>query len=52
MPTVTIKWIKINLKVLDTINDNRSIIGSTEVARKNGSKAFAFAPDAVFVVAK
>jgi hypothetical protein len=32
MPTDTIKWIEINLKVLDTINDNRSIIGSTEVA--------------------
>ncbi len=31
MPTDTIKWIEINLKVLDTINDNRSIIGSTEV---------------------
>jgi hypothetical protein len=32
MPTDTIKWIEINLKVLDTINDNRSIIGSTEEA--------------------
>ncbi len=31
MSTDTIKWIEINLKVLDTINDNRSIIGSTEV---------------------
>ncbi len=31
MPTDTIKWIEINLKVLNTINDNRSIIGSTEV---------------------
>jgi hypothetical protein len=31
MPTDTIKWIEINLKVLDTVNDNRSIIGSTEV---------------------
>jgi hypothetical protein len=31
MPTDTFKWIEINLKVLDTINDNRSIIGSTEV---------------------
>ncbi len=31
MPTDTIKWIEINLKVLDTINDNRSIIGSTEI---------------------
>jgi hypothetical protein len=31
MLTDTIKWIEINLKVLDTINDNRSIIGSTEV---------------------
>ena len=30
MPTDIIKWIEINLKVLDTINDNRSIIGSTE----------------------
>jgi hypothetical protein len=30
MPTDTIKWIEINLKVLDTINDNISIIGSTE----------------------
>ncbi len=30
MPTDTIKWIKINLKVLDTFNDNRSIIGYTE----------------------
>ncbi len=34
MPTDIIEWIEINLKVLDTINDNRSIIGSTEV-RKN-----------------
>ncbi len=31
MPTDTIKWIEINWQVLDTINDNRSIIGSTEV---------------------
>jgi hypothetical protein len=31
MPTDTIKWIEINWKVLNTINDNRSIIGSTEV---------------------
>ncbi len=31
MMTDTIKWIEINWKVLDTINDNRSIIGSTEV---------------------
>jgi hypothetical protein len=31
MPTDRIKWIEINWKVLDTINDNRSIIGSTEV---------------------
>ncbi len=31
MPADTIKWIEINLKVLDTINVNRSIIGSTEV---------------------
>jgi hypothetical protein len=30
MPTDTVKWIKINWKVLDIINDNRSIIGSTE----------------------
>ncbi len=30
MPTDIIKWIEINLKVLDRINDNRSIIGSTE----------------------
>jgi hypothetical protein len=30
MLTDTIKWIEINWKVLDTINDNRSIIGSTE----------------------
>jgi hypothetical protein len=30
MPTDTIKWIEINLKILDTINDNRSIIGYTE----------------------
>ncbi len=33
MPTDTIKWIEMNLKVLDTINDNRSIIGSTEEHR-------------------
>jgi hypothetical protein len=26
----TIKWIEINWKVLDTINDNRSTFGSTE----------------------
>ena len=32
MLTDIIKCFKINLKVLDTINDNRSIIGSTEVA--------------------
>jgi hypothetical protein len=32
MPTDTIKWIEINWKVLNTINDNRSIIGSTEDA--------------------
>ncbi len=31
MLTDTIKWIEINWKVLNTINDNRSIIGSTEV---------------------
>jgi hypothetical protein len=31
MSTDTIKWIEINWKVLDTINDNRSIIGSIEV---------------------
>ena len=31
MQTDTIKWFEINWKVLDTINDNRSIIGSTEV---------------------
>jgi hypothetical protein len=31
MTTDTIKWIEIDWKVLDTINDNRSIIGSTEV---------------------
>ncbi len=36
MPTDTIKWIEINWKVLDTINDNRSIIGSTEVAIADG----------------
>ncbi len=36
MPTDTIKWIEINWKVLDSINDNRSIIGSTEVG--NGSE--------------
>jgi hypothetical protein len=29
--TIKIKWIEINWKVLDTINDNRSIIWSTEV---------------------
>ncbi len=34
MPTDTIKWIEINWKVLDTINDNRSIIGSTEVVQE------------------
>ncbi len=34
MPTDTIKWIKINWKVLATIHDNRSIIGSTEVDSK------------------
>ncbi len=33
MLTDTIKWIEINWKVLDTNNDNRSIIGSTEVGR-------------------
>jgi hypothetical protein len=31
MPTDIIKWIEINWKVLIIINDNRSIIGSTEV---------------------
>ncbi len=36
MPTDTIKWIEINWKVLDTINDNRSIIGSTEGGDGNG----------------
>ncbi len=30
MPTDIIEKIEINLKVLDTVNDNRSIIGSTE----------------------
>jgi hypothetical protein len=35
MPTDIIKWIEINLKVLDTINDNRSIIGSTEEGEKS-----------------
>ncbi len=30
MPTDIIKWIEINWKVLDTINENRSTIGSTE----------------------
>jgi hypothetical protein len=34
MPTDTIKWIEINWKVLDTINDNRSIIGSTEALER------------------
>jgi hypothetical protein len=34
MPTDTNKWIEINWKVLDTINDNRSIIGSTEGENK------------------
>jgi hypothetical protein len=33
MPTDTIKGIEINLKVLNTNNDNRSIIGSTEVVK-------------------
>jgi hypothetical protein len=38
MSTDTIIWIEINLKVLDTINDNRLIIGSTEVAKAKGTK--------------
>ncbi len=38
MLTDTIKWIKINLKVLDTINDNRSIIGSTEEGGRRNDK--------------
>jgi hypothetical protein len=33
MSTDTIKWIEINWKVLNTIKDNRSIIGSTEVVK-------------------
>ncbi len=32
MTTDTIRWIEINWKVLNTINDNRSIIGSTEAS--------------------
>ncbi len=43
MPTDTIKWIKINWKVLDTINDNRSIIGSTEA----DNRRFSSEPDMV-----
>jgi hypothetical protein len=30
----TIRWIEIDWKVLDTINDNRSTFGSTEVVGK------------------
>jgi hypothetical protein len=33
MLTDTIKWIEIDWKVLDTINDNRSIIGSIEITQ-------------------
>ncbi len=36
MPTDTIRWIEIDQKVLDTINDNRSIIGSTEDEHGDG----------------
>jgi hypothetical protein len=39
MLTDTIKWVEINLKVLDTINDNRSVIGSTEDGPEHGRHA-------------
>ncbi len=39
MPTDTIKWIEINWKVFDTINNDRSTIGY-EIKTQIGSKHY------------
>ncbi len=39
MPTDTIKWIEINWKILDTINDDRSTIGY-KIKKTNCSKHY------------
>ena len=39
MPTDTMKWIEINWKVLDTINDDRSTIGY-KIKTQIGSKHY------------
>jgi hypothetical protein len=53
MLTDTIKWIEINWKVLDTINDNRSIIGSTEEGEATGQwKAMSTAMTMMLLIPK